>query len=99
MSIEQMVNETMKGLITSQESIMNITVITDYLNGDTATFNRVPNIRILDDDRNIVMDLHVYPKPQYDEDYDEVVAFMEGYGATVIQEPTEVTGEWYDVIS
>ena len=78
---------------------MQITVITDYLEGDRSISDRVPNIRILDDDRNLVMDLRVFPKPQFDEDYDEIVAFMEGYGATVIQEPTEVTGQWYDVIS
>ena len=80
---------------------MHITVINDFVSFDEPhiRYDRVPNVRILDDDRNVVMDLRCFPVPVFEEDYDELMEFMEGYGATVVQEPDVKSGAWEDVIS
>ena len=57
------------------------------------------NIRMLDDDGELLLDVYCNPAPETDEDWDYVIEYGSGWGATEFQEANSNSGKWETIIS
>lgn len=78
---------------------MRITELFDYVENRMIEDFEWATHRILDDDRKPLIMIDVDPIPEYEDEYDTLVAYAAGWGGTIIQEWNPDTWQWEDVIS